>query len=550
MGETYQALYRKWRPKLFADIVGQNHVSETLKTAISTGRIAHAYLFCGTRGTGKTSTAKIFSRGVNCENPQNGEPCNECDTCKGILNGSILDVYEMDAASNGGVDNIREIRDDVIYASAGCKFKVYIIDEVHMLSNAAFNALLKTLEEPPSHALFILATTEPNKIPATVLSRCQRFDFKRIGVDEISCRLRMIAEAENIGATVDALELIAELGDGSMRDSLSLLDQCAAFNYTELTSKVVAEIIGIADPTVLFDLVSYVIAGNTQNALEKLMEHLSMGKEVQSFLEELILHYRNLLLCKAVDNPAELLEKSEDMTLKYTQQSKDISTEHILYAIRILSESVVQAKTMTTPSLAAETAIVKLCTPSFSTDTDALLVRIEKLERMLRDGVAIQPTTFVTEKPEEKPVESNDEPPWETEAPLEAPQAEQAPPVEDTPSVPQESSSVQWDLWGDALAEIKRESKSLFAFLYGGKAFLCGNTVEIELNNSIAYDRIAKPEGLSYLSKLFSRVSGTSLEAKAFLEGQRVAKLEENQNSIFDLANKKDMLGDKINIIE
>ena len=273
----YQALYRKWRPMRFEDLVGQEHVSDTLRGAVSSGRIAHAYLFCGTRGTGKTSTAKIFSRAVNCENPTDGEPCNECPTCRGILNGTILDVYEMDAASNRGVESIREIREEVIYTPVGCKYKVYIIDEVHMLTTEAFNALLKTLEEPPAHTIFILATTDPNKIPPTVLSRCQRFDFRRIGVDDIVKRLTRITEAEKIDITPDAVELIAEIGDGSMRDAISTLDRCAAFGDEKLTTRRVGEITGIIGSEKLFDIVSAVAENNAKDALMTAGEVLNAG---------------------------------------------------------------------------------------------------------------------------------------------------------------------------------------------------------------------------------------------------------------------------------
>ena len=230
---AYRALYRKWRPMKFEDLVGQRHVSDTLRGAVVSGRIAHAYLFCGTRGTGKTSAAKIFSRAVNCQSPENGEPCNKCETCKGILNGTILDVYEMDAASNRGVESIREIREEVIYAPVGCKYKVYIIDEVHMLTTEAFNALLKTLEEPPEHTIFILATTDPNKLPQTVLSRCQRFDFKRIPLNEAVRCIDKYLKEESIEADEDAVKYICALADGSMRDALSLLDQCISFYFDE-----------------------------------------------------------------------------------------------------------------------------------------------------------------------------------------------------------------------------------------------------------------------------------------------------------------------------
>ena len=267
MAETYQALYRKWRPMVFEDVVGQTHVDETLKNSVETGRIAHAYLFCGTRGTGKTSTAKIFSRAVNCLNSQNGNPCNECSVCRGILDGSILDVYEMDAASNSGIDNIRKIRDEVIYAPADCKYKVYIVDEAHMLTTESFNALLKTLEEPPPNVIFILATTEPNKIPPTILSRCQRFDFRRIGIDDILRRINKITAAEKIEITPDAAELVAELADGSMRDALSILDQCAAYTREKLSYADIVEIVGIADRRKLFGIVEKILDNNCAEAI-------------------------------------------------------------------------------------------------------------------------------------------------------------------------------------------------------------------------------------------------------------------------------------------
>ncbi len=551
MSESYQALYRKWRPMTFDDLVGQSHVSDTLKTGIATGRIAHAYLFCGTRGTGKTSTAKIFSRAVNCENPQNGEPCNECATCRGILDGSILDVYEMDAASNRGVDNIREIRDEVVYAPSGCTYKVYIIDEVHMLTTESFNALLKTLEEPPKHALFVLATTEPHKVPATVLSRCQRFDFRRISVDEIADRLTKIAEVEKIPATADALELVAELGDGSMRDALSVLDQCAAFGLEELTRAKVTEIVGVADPKSLFSTAAAIGAENVKEALLCADEVFRMGKEPQNFLEELVAHFRSLLICKASKNPAEMLERTEDAAAEYQKQAEQFSTEQILYHIKVLGEAIAQAKWMSMPRLAAETALVKLCNPAYSTEPEALLVRIEKLERQLAGNVVVAPKSVREPLKVEKSATIEDAPPWDTgkeesepvatseKKPKEAPASKPQPSGENTP----------WEFWADALQEIKKESKALFAFLYNAKAFQNGNIIELELTNRVAFDRIAKPEGKEYLAKLFSRVCGETVQVMAYLEGER-EKVPENQSSIFDLAQKKDVFGDKMTIIE
>ena len=553
MRDSYQALYRKWRPMTFGDVIGQKQVSDTLRTGIASGRIAHAYLFCGTRGTGKTSTAKIFSRAVNCENPRDGEPCNECPTCRGILNGSIMDVYEMDAASNRGVENIRDIRDEVIYTPAGCTYKVYIIDEVHMLTAEAFNALLKTLEEPPKHALFILATTEPHKIPATVLSRCQRFDFRRIGVEDIAGRLTMISNAEGIDATPDALELIAELGDGSMRDALSLLDRCAAFGLKTLTTDIVTDIVGIADPKTLFEIADAVASGDTQNALIHADNFLHKGKEAQNFLEELISHFRSLMICKATDDPAKLLERTSETAEKFKQQAQMFSVERILYSIQALSESLAQSKSMSEPKIAAEMAMVKICNPDYSTKSEALLARIEKLERIIQQGGIVQTNhTFDAKDTKQVNKENNDEtPPWsvtQTQIATNQNHLDEDKTSTQEPISEQTCSESEWDCWAEALQEVKKESKTLYAFLYSGKAFLNGETVELELDSQFAYDRIAKPEGIEYLSKLFSRISGRSLKVEPFVMGQR-EKEEKKDAGIFDLAAKKDLLGKKLNII-
>ena len=315
------ALYRKWRPMTFDEIVGQDQISATLKNSIKTDRIAHAYLFCGTRGTGKTTSAKIFARAVNCEHSVDGNPCNECDTCRGILDGSILDVYEMDAASNSGVNNIREIRDEVIYSPSDCKYKVYIIDEAHMLTSEAFNALLKTLEEPPGHVIFILATTEPENIIPTVLSRCQRFDFRRISPDTISSRIQKIAEKEGLTITPDAAELIASLADGSMRDGLSILEQCAATKPDGLKTADVLEITGAVDNSSLFEVADAIANNSAEAAIKVINNILNLCNEVVSLFEELISHFRALMLCKAGGDTAALLAKTSEATKTYEMQA-------------------------------------------------------------------------------------------------------------------------------------------------------------------------------------------------------------------------------------
>ena len=535
----YQALYRKWRPMRFEDLVGQEHVSDTLRGAVSSGRIAHAYLFCGTRGTGKTSTAKIFSRAVNCENPTDGEPCNECPTCRGILNGTILDVYEMDAASNRGVESIREIREEVIYTPVGCKYKVYIIDEVHMLTTEAFNALLKTLEEPPAHTIFILATTDPNKIPPTVLSRCQRFDFRRIGVDDIVKRLTRITEAEKIDITPDAVELIAEIGDGSMRDAISTLDRCAAFGDEKLTTRRVGEITGIIGSEKLFDIVSAVAENNAKDALMTAGEVLNAGKEAQFLLENLIEHFRCLLICKTTDSPASMLEKTEQAAQKYSAQAEKLSAERILYSIKALSDSLSQAKWLSKTKIAVETAMVKLCNPSYSTDTDALLARIEKLETAVAN---LQGGTVYFKQP----AESSEKLPQGTQNKTTAEEA--GPAAAETEDASEGEECV---FWADALNEIKKESKSLYAFLYNADARVKGDIIEIEVAGKVAYNRIGTPKGIEYLSKLFSRVSGMNLRTKVYVKGERTDRPAEGEASpsINDLAAKKEIFGDKIDIV-
>ncbi len=569
---VYQALYRKWRPMRFSDISGQNQVSDTLKTAVANGRTSHAYLFCGTRGTGKTSTAKIFSRAVNCENPIDGEPCNECPTCKGILDGSILDVYEMDAASNRGVENIREIRDEVIYTPVGCKYKVYIIDEVHMLTAEAFNALLKTLEEPPSHTIFILATTEPHKIPATILSRCQRFDFKRISVDDIAHRISDITSAEGIDITPDAVETIAELGDGSMRDAISILDRCSAFGSEKLTSDRISDIMGVVGTTKLFEICDAVAENNAKLAVKLTDDVLREGKEAQNLIENLIDHYRILLVCKATDKPAELIEKTEITAEKFVAQAEKYGVERILYSIKTLGEYLSQAKWLTKPKLAVTQAVVRLSNPAYSSETEALLARIEKLEAKVMDlslgnlsaeSISDKKTADNTEyiKPTDEATSSDALPPWDIsdgKTKAVASKGETSLEVESKPVKKAVSAEVDakdansWELWKEALGEIKKESKLLYAFLYNGNAIKNGNVIEIEVEGKLAYERISTEDGIKYLSKMFSRVAEEPLTARVYIksERQKIEKTEEKIGySIQDIANKKDEFGDKIDII-
>ncbi len=529
MAEKYQALYRKWRPLIFEDVAGQDHVSETLRNSIKNNRIAHAYLFCGTRGTGKTSTAKIFSRAVNCQHTNDGNPCNACDICRGIIDGSILDVYEMDAASNSGIDNIREIREEVIYSPTNTKFKVYIIDEAHMLTTEAFNALLKTLEEPPEHIIFILATTEPHKIPATILSRCQRFDFRRINILDIERRLSKIVKEENINITPDALELVAELADGSMRDGLSILDQCAAYVKDELRYDDIVDIVGIADKRILFPIVESIANYDSKNALCQVDTFLKQGKEAADFIEEMIFHFRALMLCKSMDNPSEILEKSEQLIEKYKTQSELFSLERLIYCIQILGEYLLQAKKLSAPKVAVEMAAVLLCTKGNSKDTKELSDRIDALEKQLKEinekGVAVKKSTSNTTVPEMK--------------------------INDNlkPAEPHIDEAKQWTKWREALNVIKQESKSLYTYLFNAKALFYGDEVELVIVSDLAYEKINTVDGKKYLSRMFSNVQGS--EVKVTISGKDGPKKRDTDTaSIFDIAAKKDVLGDKMTVIE
>ena len=336
---SYTALYRKWRPSTFEDVKGQDHIVQTLKNQITSQRIGHAYLFCGTRGTGKTSIAKIFARAVNCENPVDGSPCNECPTCNGINSGASLNVVEIDAASNNGVENIRDIREQVQYPPTEGKYRVYIIDEVHMLSTGAFNALLKTLEEPPSYVIFILATTEVHKIPITVLSRCQRYDFKRITLATLTARLDELTKAEQIQVEEKALAYIARAADGSMRDALSLLDQCVAFHYGKLlTYENVLEVLGAVDTYVFSKLFRAISEGDTKSCIYQLEETVVQGRELGQFVSDFIWYMRNLLLLITAEDAENMLDMSEDNIRLMKEEAGLTHVETLMRYIRVFSD--------------------------------------------------------------------------------------------------------------------------------------------------------------------------------------------------------------------
>ena len=379
----HKALYRVYRPKTFGDVVGQEHIVKTLKNQIKNNNIGHAYLFSGTRGTGKTSTAKIFARAVNCLNPINEEPCNECEICIDTLNDNIMDIVEIDAASNNSVDDIRELRESVKYTPSKAKYKVYIIDEVHMLSQGAFNALLKTLEEPPSYVIFILATTEPHKIPATILSRCQRFDFKRVSSKDIASRMSYICKKENIEAEEKALSLIARNSQGALRDALSILDQCISFGNEKIEYNDVIELLGTVNIDELFELSQSIIDENTKKSLEILNEFIIWGKDIRNLINDLIDHFRNLMVCKVSKDLDEIISLPEESIERLKEQSQNVNINDLIRILNILSETQDSMKSSSNTRILAEVTIMKIAQPMFDESKEALIKRIENLEEKI-----------------------------------------------------------------------------------------------------------------------------------------------------------------------
>lgn len=392
---SYTALYRKWRPNSFDDVKGQEHIVTTLKNQIMTERLSHAYLFCGTRGTGKTTIAKILGRAANCERPVNGSPCGECPSCKAILAGSSMNCVEIDAASNNGVENIREILEEIQYRPASGKYKVFIIDEVHMLSIGAFNALLKTLEEPPEYVIFILATTEVHKIPITILSRCQRYDFKRISVDTISARLKDLMAAEQIDIEERALRYVAKVADGSMRDALSLLDQCLAFYIGQsVTYDNVLEVLGAVDTEVFSRLLRNVILADTLGCIGMLEEVVMQGRDLTQFVTDFTWYMRNLMLVKADENVENVIDVSTDNLKLLKEEADMVDMEILMRFIRVFSELASQIKYSSQKRILVEIALIKLTKPAMENTPEALIQRVEQLEQRMDAGMNLSPAVL------------------------------------------------------------------------------------------------------------------------------------------------------------
>lgn len=501
----YQALYRKWRPKTFADVYGQEHIVSVLKNEISTNRISHAYLFCGTRGTGKTTCAKILAKAVNCYHPEDGSPCNSCEICKGIDDGSILDVVEIDAASNNGVDNVRDIRSEAVYSPAKAKKRVYIIDEVHMLSQGAFNALLKILEEPPEHVVFILATTEFYKIPATILSRCQRFDFRRITREASLTRLRMIAKAEGIEIEEDALALIERAADGSMRDALSLLDQCAGAGK-EVTLTDAEALCGLSGRGELSELIGAITEKNYEKTLPILALLYAAGRDMGSIAEQLLIAFRDIMLLKTIPSAEEELRSPPSEVESLKGFAKVLSTEEILFALDTLTACYNRISQAADSRTELEVTLLVLCRPRLAQSVPALMARVAELERKIAMGgipakeMQVPAEKKQTKRPIQKaeiPEAKTDTPPWEDE-----------PPAKTTPAVPEQNTRA---LLEEAKALL---SPAVAPFVAGATVKISGELVQVTAGNDMQFNLLSRPEQTAELEKAFSSAAGKPLHVK------------------------------------
>ena len=503
---AYQALYRKYRPQTFDDVSGQMAVTQTLKTQLSSGRMSHAYLFTGSRGTGKTSCAKILAKAVNCLDPQDGNPCNRCAACKAIDSGSCMDVLEIDAASNNGVDNVRDLRDDAVYSPSQVKMRVYIIDEVHMLSLSAFNALLKIIEEPPEHLLFILATTELHKVPATILSRCQRFSFRRISQEDIAARLQYVAYQENIDLDDSAARVLARLADGGMRDGLSLLDQCASATTGELTAEQVYACLGIAGERRCGELMGYIAAHDTKKALELFNRLYSEGKDLSAMLDELACLARDLLVMKTAPNVAITMLSGVASDQEVLGLTKQLSSGELVRMMNLLQSTMAGFTRSASRRMDAELCMLQLCQPELNLDLEAVNARLTRVEDQLRTGAFTMPAQQTKVKtPVPADVEDDERPPM--------PDDWDAPPVEEEEPQPA-ASEAPMGFWTDLVAAARKELKPPAAGFFVAspnapvQGALIGDKLELRCSNNFTKETIDKPYVLEVVTRKASAMLG------------------------------------------
>ena len=544
----YRAFYRKYRPSTFTSVVGQEHITKTLENAVKSGKTSHAYLFTGSRGTGKTSCAKILSKAVNCLNPIDGNPCNECEICRGIDNGSILDIIEIDAASNNGVDNIRDLREEANFTPANAKYRVYIIDEVHMLSIGAFNALLKTLEEPPAHVIFILATTEVHKLPSTILSRCQRFDFKRIEPDSLAERLKEVAAKENLTLADDGGMLIARIADGAMRDALSLLDRCSSVEGV-IDSTAVAKSAGLAGREYIFELCDSIIEKNPAKALEIVDKLYNDSCDMERLITELTSHFRNLMVSKAVKNFESMIICSQGEIDIIRQQSEKTTLATIMSCIDILTASASTMKQGANRRTSAELCIIRLCTPSLDTDVNAILRRLSELESAIKSGniqVKAEPVSVpVKEEPKEEVKVQETKPEPKPEPKKEEPKPV-APPVKEdkVQPAPQQTGTVAFDRWPEVLDKLYENDKSLIVMLSGSSAFVHQDKYLLIKGSPVLEMYLKTGEYSKIIKQAVLDVTGKNYTLAVYNNKQEEAP----KNPLSDLVSKAKQLG--VNIEE
>ncbi len=568
----YQVLYRKWRPQTFDDVSGQEHITTTLQNEVSSGRLNHAYLFTGSRGTGKTTCAKILAKAANCLNPQNGNPCGECEICKGIDNGSVLDVVEMDAASNRGIADVRSIIDEVQFKPANpeCKYRVYIVDEVHMLTSEAFNALLKTLEEPPEHVIFILATTEVHKLPQTILSRCQRFDFHRIPTRVIADRLLYVAQQEDVVLADSAAVLIASVADGALRDALSLLDRCIAMS-TNIDDEVVRNAAGLARKTYLYDLAAAVINKNTEKSLDIIDRLYAESKDMSRLCEELLSHFRALMLIKSVRNPRDILVMSDEEFEEAQTQADYLSLADIVYYMDVLSRSYQRMGHGTGDRTEFEMAMVKLSSAELDGTTEALTARLTALEKAVKRGIKVSTeplatpvrqaeqsdeTITVTKQPvKEKSgqVDDIEEPKQETaQEHKPAPVTKPAPKVTSQPAVNSSANLEEiyrnakpFPEWVDVVGNLKDISRAIAAAFAGSSAYVSGNYLLIDTSNEMAFELLRQGKRREEVKKIILETTGRAYSLGPY---KRVSKEEKKEDSLEVF--KKSLEGTGVEIIE
>jgi DNA polymerase-3 subunit gamma/tau len=530
----YQVLYRKWRPKRFSDVVGQPQVTVTLKNELKSGRIAHAYLFTGSRGTGKTTCAKILAKAVNCQNPQDGDPCGECEICRGAESGSVMDIVEIDAASNNGVENIRTLREEAHFTPAAAKYRVYIIDEVHMLSVGAFNALLKTLEEPPAHVIFILATTEVHKIPATILSRCQRFDFHRIPPQEIADRLIYVAEQENAKLDPQAALLIARLADGALRDALSILDQCFG-RSKDVTEQVVAETAGLVGREHLLALADAIKAGDSPDALEIVDRLYRSSKDMARLCEEMSSHFRGMMLMKTMKNAREILAVPESEFVQMEKQALSTPLPVILHAIDTMQETLEKMYRGGDRRTVFEMAMIRLCTPQLDTSAEALLRRVEALEQGVPQRVPAQ-------------VKAEKHQPHAEQQPSAAPKAkppEQAESASEPVGGNKDAEQLQKEAkqlaeWPEILQIIKSLSPTAGAAFTGSTAYISGNYVLIDAPKELALQLLRQQNQRENIRQAIRQVLGKSYSLGPY---RKPEKKEAGEDPLALLAKKAEAEG-------